>query len=963
MGEKFPTERYQHNGEFTDPAWTAFSEAQLPLSKINLEHENSSESDMLIHKLKGMSYLLKSSAPIYQGVRVLYQEALDANNTIIKKEYHGETVEPEELAVVASLLLAVEEKIKKIEAVKNIPILVDMAEADFNKLRIEINTLSDDEKAPLTRLDGLIDKPIGLDEVESYNGKDTYFTKILPWISAAFFEAGLKNELEIFEAKNLSRFESVTDANLMVIIFNKIIKEAYGEVVKGMFENRNSKVTFKSEEPVSILNDSKVTPGADSTPFRLTESMRIDTKYDPLPEENITDQVAPVAAIAEIPTELTAPENVPKEEGQNGLDLYSLTKGKVESKTENPEDVSNFQEKFRNLLDKESFTPSDYVEFVNELHTAVRSRYDEVIASAEKNLQRYSSTYTPSVTEKVALQFLSSLRARYEPMQAKESETGILRAKVISSPDNPDSHTNADDVRKFTEEYFETMKKVLSGITKLEGLIATSITETKPLMSETYQLQFETLRVSGNQVLSTLPENHELYEPFKNLIESRLRDVIANISDTANGNVYFISNYTDISIVRDKIKAAVSYLKTEQEFSDYKTRAQARLAKIKTKLTLQRTDSTESQTLTQEIVEKVEQVNLDLATPITLGSQNNLAFAVASSVEASVKDIKDLETKIKVGLAEVEKKLVLLGQLDPAKESTSRALIEDASVVTPENFSIPKILEVASASNRLRPESVTNRERVKKLLSYFTLTKISQAAVLAAAVAWPTPTGTDSQAGSFPVMTTAPFVGVSSLAEVSTAFSTTEISDYLRSVTTVKPAEASSVDMVAQPSINSYQPSNLQSPRTASEKDGVFVSVANQAIPVNAMPIPRQSESEPSDAQPFIEDVPVYQSAENSKTEDVKHTITKGDIFWNIAEGETAVGMLPVMQEINSKLHQKMIDIARKEINKNPELRRLIGGFDETKAIPANYLIIGKSMNITELDRLMRKIAIDRGYL
>jgi hypothetical protein len=83
-----------------------------------------------------------------------------------------------------------------------------------------------------------------------------------------------------------------------------------------------------------------------------------------------------------------------------------------------------------------------------------------------------------------------------------------------------------------------------------------------------------------------------------------------------------------------------------------------------------------------------------------------------------------------------------------------------------------------------------------------------------------------------------------------------------------------------------------------------------------------------------------------------------GDNYWNIMEGETAAGKIPVIEQVAAEHRQALIDLARDALDKNETLRAEIGFGDKM-----DNLGEGDNVNVQKLHAAAVEIAEKEGWL
>ncbi|MES2966357.1 MAG: hypothetical protein V4668_01060 [Patescibacteria group bacterium] len=665
-------------------------------------------------------------------------------------------------------------------------------------------------------------------------------------------------------------------------------------------------------------------------------------------------EVRPVVHVSE-PLLLTKKEQV-QDVVSSGPMVEKVDASKVSSAT-----TKAFENTLESL-DSEPFNREAYLQFVYEVHTSLRDRYDAVTKSAQQNLKRYSEFYTPSPTEKEALQFLSTLKSQYVRLQSKNSLLGVTRAEVMNSLNKTDAFTKEDEVKTFIHEYLAGTENLFTSIERLEAMIESAKGEEKPALGEAYRTQFESLRVAGEKILTTLPTSHQLYNDFKIVVEKGIGDLITAAAVENNGDKAVLERSSYFIILRDRVKASIAYIQAEQEFENFKQR-QLRLVQ-----TLESSLTADTEMLPQEkvvlkktILENIEKINHALTKAGALPAGASLLSLSQSTLESATKDFATEREQVKLLLGETKEILKELQNDTSLLMTTESPDVEKVSESVPEPTPVVAAILVPLHERSQRyaseiSESAVSRDRLRQIRSLFKPARIGMLALVAAAF------GSDQYK---PTNTNGGALSLSTLMGVSTPAITPELSldrmaieEFLKHATQFKEEVQGNVNSLPLVEIPKLTPM----PEVTEEVPGVVLPSTVYSVPEPNTP-PELKIFGAADTIPLDPEMSFNSPTQSEQgamyTEKDFHTLQYGDIFWDISEGETLAGTLPVMKQINPYFKQHLIDRLRDRINKSPELRKKIGGFGDT----ANDLVTGARMNLKVLNEEFTIEAVNAGYL
>jgi hypothetical protein len=649
------------------------------------------------------------------------------------------------------------------------------------------------------------------------------------------------------------------------------------------------------------------------------------------------------------------------------IDTVAVT----EQIAQSPQAVNLRQNKLE-ALNQQPFKRESYLEFAYEQHSELRAQYDAVLAKARLNLKRFSTLYTPSKTEKEALQFLSSLQAQYARMQKAESEIGIVRAELMNSLNRNDKQMSEVHIKEYTQSFLTEIDKLFTNINKLAELIEVAKSEEKPPLAEAYRSQLEIMRVDGNKILTTLPQNHPRYEEVVRMQTVDLPELITFASAEAGGDKNVLEQSSMFITRRDHIKQALVYIKKEQEYTDFATRMKSKVAKLELEIPeFTKLSPEDKANIGSVLVDVAEMENI-----LTMVSQLPELVPLSQMAQSTLKDEEARLTHHKTellgyyGNAEV-----ILEQLrkNYASEVVVKAplILTDAELVSNlENspgaialldnirrYNENSALIMAQLTESTDLGSAGFRERVKTLVAMIPLGKISKVAALGAFLAVTPESPANPPSNLF--LNSLGSLALTPAVLSAKDYNASTIYDHLRQVSQIK-VEAQSED--TPPVIMAEAPPLSEPVRSEVEiVPGVILPESSSTNFSQSSPQPLEIFSDNADEVPLDGGIKFASpiQAESEKSLDTKYEIKWGDTFWDINEGQSLAGKLPVMEQINPYFRSALIDLARDEINKNQGLRTDIGGFGDT----ANDIVEGKEMNLVKLNRTLRGIAVEAGYL
>lgn len=607
------------------------------------------------------------------------------------------------------------------------------------------------------------------------------------------------------------------------------------------------------------------------------------------------------------------------------------------------------------------FNRNAYAEYTFDLHSGLHHEYDLVISSARNNLKRFDGFYAPSIIEKQALQLLSSVQGQFAKMQKAESEIGILRAELTNNASEEITITDETAVKMSAQKYLDEANRLFLNISKLEDLVEVVKTEEKPSVAEVYRAQFALMQTEGTKVLQSLPKNHPVYERLKVAIESDLQELITKAATENGGDTAVLEQSSNFMARREQIKDLIAFIKQEQEYQDFFERARVRVRKLEVQFeTIP--DSEQGAVVKTILVENIVKIKQTL-------SETNPQIATVGVLE----NLKQQKSIIEMLLRDSEESLMSLPQSETVmQEPIAPRVLSDAELVALIEKTLPvQNIPLVPESYLMRPGQIkkylaTQRERqnkertlgsatekVKQIVSKFPLGKIGKAAVVLMALAGPA--GLKSEQTNNKVLG-GPLMSASFLTTSTIDYAT--IAEYLRRVD----SQTVRTEAIA-PSVTDVAPELPATSLSIETVPGVILpdTVASPERSVGTTPL--EIFSDDADRVPSDQGI-VFNSKPAESIKLGKYLINYGDIFWDINEGQTLAGKLPVLSQINPYFKQALIDRMRDKINSDSKVRSLIGGFgkDTTRSF-ADQLVTGEYMDLDALNKLAIDTAADYSYL
>ncbi len=797
---------------------------------------------------------------------------------------------------------------------------------------------------PLKGLQYLVDNKFTEDDIPD---KTHVMQKVFPWVIAGLMEYGYdSSEVSDFLAKYFDGIDYKQAPNLLASEVNQALEmllydvesnkkaTAHDHNVQKIDSQEESSLKKYSEEPKildnssgnNILEEKKVLlndePAVPMQPLILSGRDRVQKNPEPI-----------------MPIELI----------QNLI---------LNNSHENETVVDSFQKKFENIT-RQPFSSDSYDQFYAEIHAALRERYDEVLINAQSNLTRYSNFYTPTPTEKVALQFLSTLKSQYVRLQAVNSSLGVTKVKIINSLDKTDVPIDEEALKTFIQDYLNGTKNIFTNIDRLEEMITIAKSEEKPALGEAYRAQFESLRVEGAKVLTTLPTSHHLYSEFKTVVEKGIGDLIYASSVEHGGDKAVLERSSYFISLRDRIKASIAYVKAEQEFENFKNRQLQHVQKIELSLSSNTENlSPEKNDIKKMALQNLATIHDSLTKAGSLPSGVSMLSLSELTLFESTKDFASQKDFVKVMLGETAE---ILKEIQSSNENENE--VNELNTRDESTQVYPTQVERARAPLQERrlllrnqiPESTVSTARLGYLRSLIKPARMGALALLAVAFGSLEYKPAQKEVG---VSALNNFLGMSaSIMPNQITFDRSAIEEFLK-VTKSNTVEAKVFD--AQPVIATIAPK--QSVPPIEVVSGVVLPVTNYASATLGtapeLKIYGSADSVPLD--PNISFNTTNQSEQGAMyTEKDFHTVAYGDTFWDISEGESLAGSLPVMKQINPYFKQHLIDRLRDALNNDASLREKVGGFGSS----ADKLITGAEVNIKVLNEEAVLLAINYGYL
>ena len=754
---------------------------------------------------------------------------------------------------------------------------------------------------PLEGLKKFIETPVTIDEVPN---KEAFMRNVFPWIVNALGEAGYDGQaIDGFLKKSIDHIDFTKSPEQYVVHINRII------------QNICKQVLVEKHTITSIEQSTSTTPYTPAQDIRVEAALPIAIES----RERIEEATVP---------------------------------------TEKQTAVDAFQNKF-NALIEQPFTSDLYDQFYLEIHTALRDRYDAVLLKAQANLTRYSNLYTPTPTEKVALQFLSTLKSQFVRMQATDSALGVTRAEIMNSLNRTDASIDEEAVKNFIQDYIDGTKNLFTNIDRLDEMISIAQGEEKPALGEAYRTQFESLRVEGNKVLTTLPTNHPLYNDFKIVVEKGISDLISAASVEKGGDKAVLERSSYFISLRDRIKAAILYIKAEQEFENFKNRQLQQVQNLEMSLAKPRESSSpETDIMKQRVLDNIAIIKKSLTSAGVLPDGVSMGALAAITLNHATEDFDEQKIHVKQVLGETN---VFLEEINASPVRVSAA--DESIVREQESVVMPLTIETLRAPLRERtlqlrreiPEAVVSQSRFRYIRPLIKSARMGALALLALTFSSGQYKPSSQETGMLSLQA---LMGMN--APVSTdrtfAFDRGAIQEFL-TISIATAAEENVLNIL--PVVSDEAPTNMSVPVEVVE--GVILPTSESYSRTTLSPKMKiYGNADTVRVDPGIKfDVPNQSEQGTVYTAEDFHTHVYGDTFWDISEGESLAGTLPVMKQINPYFKQALIDRMRDRLNKNLELRERIGGFGAT----ANDLVIGEKMNLKILNLEFILEAINAGYL
>ena len=748
------------------------------------------------------------------------------------------------------------------------------------------------------------------------------------------------------------------------------IREAENVPLATEFEEREAEYAeYGNRNITSVRTESKFAPApsvsSSETAPQPVETIKPETLIlqDKLPDTLVLhkEQILPDPLILTkeqiLPDTLVLTPEMQVVDSNEPIVLETVEEGNASS----PEklDLANAYQVKLDALNSQPFNHDAYFEFVFDVHTGLRHEYDEVVNAARNNLKRFDGFYAPSTVEKQALQLLSSLQGQYAKMQNPESDYGLSRGALTEKLSIAPTEAIEADIKVLSQDYLDATKKLFANISKLNGLVEVVKTEEKPTVAEVYRAQFEKIQTEGNQVLRSLPADHPLYERLKTAIESDLADLIKNAAIENGGDTAVLQNSSNFMARRDQIKNLIAFIKDEQEYQDFFGRARSRVQKL------------ESQFETIPASEQGAQVKTILAENIVKIKQ---ALSGTDSQIATVgvlENLKQQKSIIEMLLRDSEESITSLPQSETVvpPEVGSRVLTDAELIAFIEKTPLAQNMAQAQERYQMRQGEIEKYlafkreqqsserfsgpayEKAKRLAGMLHLGKIGKAAAVLLALAGPA--GLSSQKSDLTILGN-PNLSAGMLAQSNVDY--VAISEYLRT------AEGSPTILeTVAPEVSDVAPELPKAAAPVETVPGVILPDTVSSIETGVADTPPDYYSDDAvevQSDPGI----VFESPTNANVPEAlrqPYKINIGDTFWDINEGETLAGKLPVLSQINPYFKQALIDRMRDRINNDPAKRAVIGGFGNN----ADQLRAGELMNLDKLNELGVDLAVEYGYL
>lgn len=665
---------------------------------------------------------------------------------------------------------------------------------------------------------------------------------------------------------------------------------------------------------------------------------------------------------------------------------------------------------------------SDFLENLFEKKDYLVHQYDFLMEDSKSKLRRFGGGYTPTEAEKKALIYRASLNGRYTQLMGKiiESESEIIHQLELLTEKN--TNFNEEVFYQNIQQYINKIDELFTGVEEFELLITEAEKSEKQPKVEMYKAQFNQLRIEGNSLLKDLPEDDLSRKYLQTLLSVDLVDLIAE-TEGEEGRLNLERNVDSVCHRRDRIKNTIAYIKLEKDFVNKVEKTKLRVEKLKSTLAQIPEGDMESENGIARMVLSNQITALEsLLVPEELVDWSN-----DFSLRASAENTFDQPSKILAEKLGKIKTLVNNSELElrnyvqknnftnPSSTNSAESLENPETIETidpnkmevlddvpPFESSEPKneVHTITLSSGEytdITSEKINSQERQKiterlknrinslnTMLGVGTRNKITQTlsvlrkpesqktlkAVSLAALLSLIPTNIFDGGKKFdPTLKDlqSPNTYSSSESAINTGqINGAEILAYLKSLENklVVTAEASSGQNVnpakAEVKINPTVPNQSKyTDAPVFQYSGMNQSETLPNIPQfdSGVSITSQSEQLQNTVSPdtlpsFEGIIPLYQ-------------VNKGDNFWNLMEGETKAGTMPIMDMVAPENKQALIDLIRDELNTNTEARKKMGTFGDT----ADLLFAEKpngeqqEINIYELNKLAFRVAGEHNLL
>ncbi|MBY0538042.1 hypothetical protein K2P47_01435 [Patescibacteria group bacterium] len=917
MKEGYPSNKLDvaYRGDFEDPARTAFSNAQLPPQRVTLEDfakypfgpsEITSKSDYVKHVLTWFSKALIDAGYKPNEVDNLIRKSLDTIDFNRPEAMYVADIN----RIIQNFYKAAPGKNSSTEATE-VPAPVAAGQAEI------IETSVQSTPTPIT--------PVVPQQSETHISP--FAQKVEPFRSA---DDGVPKEVTInTRTPDLSSVSSVEiqqeeETLPLATEFDDRAQE-YAE-----YGNRSIKITPSFPEATNVTavkkdnfeNPPQVTRNEQlaSTPLILTPEMRVVDPNEPIVLETVS-----------------ADDEVALEKRNVGLEYQSKL----------------------DALNTQAFNHEAYIEFVFDVHTGLRHEYDGVINSARNNLKRFDGFYAPSTIEKQALQLLSSLQGQYAKMQNVQSDYGLIRGALTEKLSESPTDAIEAEIKSLSQSYLDATQKLFANISKLEGLIEEVKQEEKPSVAEVYRAQFEKLQTEGNQVLRSLSASHPLYERLKTAVEVDLQKIIAQASVENGGDKAVLENSSNFIARRDQIKELISFIKKEQEYQDFFARARARVQKLESQFEIIPTGDKGMQvkTILAENIVKIKQAlsgtDSQTATVGVLENLNQQKSIIEMLLRDSEESISSLPQSETVVQQEVGSRVLTDAELIAVVEKTP--LVENMAEVQDryqmQRAEIEKYLTYQREQQSRERFSGPVYEKAKRLAGMLHLGTIGKAAAVLLTLAGPA--GVSSQKSDLNILGD---LNMSAGVLAQPDFDYAAISEFLRTAEGFRV-----ISETVAPAVSTVAPELPKVPVSVETVPGVILPDMVSRSNDETQDMPSEIFSDLADEVPKDKGIEFASPNKSNVPEALRkpYKINFGDKFWDINEGKTLAGKLPVMSQINPSLKQALIDRMRDKINNDRALRDAIGGFGKN----ADQLRTGELMNLDKLNELGVSVAADYSYL